>query len=119
MWTAGVVTELELLSGRLLGGGEENCEENSIDVALVLAEVWTSHQPVFILSTGHVCLRVLLHYSEQRLHLPTVLSFFPGWTVLGSNSSRGKKYSCFQNRPDWVRGPRSLLFKGYWDSVPG
>jgi hypothetical protein len=119
MWTEGVVTELELLSGRLSGDGEENHEENSIDVALVLAEVWTSQHPVFILSTGRVCLRFLLYYSEQRLHLPSILSFFPGWTVLGSNSSRGKRYSCFQNRPDWVRGPLRLLFKGYRDYVPG
>ena len=53
------------------------------------------------------------------LLLPSVRSFFSGWTVLGSNSGRGKRFSFPQNHPDWLRGPCSLLFKGYRVSVSG
>ena len=53
------------------------------------------------------------------LLLPSVRSFFSGWTVLGSNTGRGKRFSFLQNHPDWLRGTRSLLFKGYRVSVSG
>ena len=38
------------------------------------------------------------------------------WTVLESNSGI---VQIFYNRPEWPSGPPSLLYNGYWVSIPG
>jgi hypothetical protein len=42
-----------------------------------------------------------------------------GWTVLGSNSGKGKGFSLLQNRPYLLKGPRSLIFSENQDTLPG
>ena len=37
-----------------------------------------------------------------------------GWMVRGSNPYRGKGFFSSPKHPDWLWGPPSLLFNGYW-----
>ena len=42
-----------------------------------------------------------------------------GWTILGLNHGRGKRFFFPSNHVDWLWGPPSFLFSGYHGSFPG
>jgi hypothetical protein len=41
------------------------------------------------------------------------------WTVQDSNLHRDRKFFSLPKCPDWLWGPPSLPFKGYWSSLLG
>jgi len=45
--------------------------------------------------------------------LPTI------WTIMVANPSRKKRFSLFQNQPDWLWELPTLLFNGNRGSFPG